>query len=98
MCSLAFGNNITAIVNALFFKVNFYSIINIYFMINAIRSVLGDKYICVNREDDTPYMLIECKTFGKEHNKELVRIRSTTKFSGCEKFCVVLLSAIISLP
>ena len=31
--------------------------------------------ICVNREDGTPYMLIECKTFGKEHNKELVRIR-----------------------
>ena len=31
--------------------------------------------ICVNREDETPYMLIECKTFGKEYNKELVRIR-----------------------
>ena len=31
--------------------------------------------ICVNREDGTPYMLIECKTFGKEYNKELVRIR-----------------------
>lgn len=31
--------------------------------------------ICVNREDGTPYMLIECKTFGKEYNKELARIR-----------------------
>lgn len=31
--------------------------------------------ICVNREDGTPYMLIECETFGKEYNKELARIR-----------------------
>ncbi len=31
--------------------------------------------ICVSREDGTPYMLIECKTFGKEYNKELARIR-----------------------
>lgn len=31
--------------------------------------------ICVNREDGTPYMLIECKTYGKEYNKELARIR-----------------------
>lgn len=31
--------------------------------------------ICVNREDGTPYMLIECKTFDKEYNKELARIR-----------------------
>ena len=31
--------------------------------------------ICVHREDGTPYMLIECKTFGKEYNKELARIR-----------------------
>lgn len=31
--------------------------------------------ICVNREDGTPYMLIECKTFGKEYNKKLARIR-----------------------
>ena len=31
--------------------------------------------ICVNREDGTPYMLIECKTFGKKYNKELARIR-----------------------
>ena len=30
--------------------------------------------ICVNREDGSPYMLIECKTFGKEYNKELVKI------------------------
>ena len=30
--------------------------------------------ICVNREDGTPYMLIECKTYGKEHNKELAKI------------------------
>ncbi len=31
--------------------------------------------ICVNSEDGTPYMLIECKTYGKEYNKELARIR-----------------------
>ncbi len=31
--------------------------------------------ICVNREDGTPYMLIECKTFGQKYNKELARIR-----------------------
>ncbi len=31
--------------------------------------------ICVNREDATPYMLIECKTYGKEYNKELAKIR-----------------------
>lgn len=30
--------------------------------------------ICVNREDGTPYMLIECKTFGKEYRKELTKI------------------------
>lgn len=26
--------------------------------------------ICVNREDGVPYMLIECKTYGKEYKKE----------------------------
>ncbi len=30
--------------------------------------------ICVNREDGTPYMLIECKTYGKEYNKESTKI------------------------
>lgn len=30
--------------------------------------------ICVNREDGAPYMLIECKTYGKEYNKELAKI------------------------
>ena len=30
--------------------------------------------ICVNREGATPYMLIECKTYGKEYNKELAKI------------------------
>ena len=30
--------------------------------------------ICVNREDGAPYMLIECKTFGKEYNKESAKI------------------------
>ena len=30
--------------------------------------------ICVNREDGTPYILIECKTYGKEYNKEFARI------------------------
>lgn len=31
--------------------------------------------ICVNCEDGTPYMLIECKTYGKAYNKELAKIR-----------------------
>jgi len=30
--------------------------------------------ICVNREDGTPYMLIECKTYGKEYNKAAAKI------------------------
>lgn len=30
--------------------------------------------ICVNRDDGTPYMLIECKTYGKEYNKESAKI------------------------
>lgn len=30
--------------------------------------------ICVNRPDGTPYMLIECKTYGKEYNKESAKI------------------------
>lgn len=30
--------------------------------------------ICVNREDGTPYLLIECKTYGKEYNKESAKI------------------------
>ena len=30
--------------------------------------------ICVNRDDYTPYMLIECKTYGKEYNKESAKI------------------------
>ena len=31
--------------------------------------------ICVNREDGTPYMLIECKTIGREYDKELTNTR-----------------------
>ena len=30
--------------------------------------------ICVNREDGTPYMLIECKTYDKEYKKELAKL------------------------
>lgn len=30
--------------------------------------------ICVNREDGTPYMLIECKTYGKEYNRASAKI------------------------
>ena len=30
--------------------------------------------VCVNRDDGTPYLLIECKTFGKEYNKESAKI------------------------
>lgn len=35
----------------------------------------GRADICINREDGTPYMLVECKTFGKKYNEELVKIR-----------------------
>jgi type I restriction enzyme M protein len=31
--------------------------------------------ICVNREDGSPYLLIECKACGKEFDKELARTR-----------------------
>jgi len=34
----------------------------------------GQLDICVNREEGTPYMLIECKTYGKEYNKESAKI------------------------
>lgn len=30
--------------------------------------------ICVTRDDGTEYLLIECKTYGKEYNKELARM------------------------
>ncbi len=30
--------------------------------------------ICVNREDGTPYLLVECKTYGKEFDKESNKI------------------------
>lgn len=30
--------------------------------------------ICVNREDGTPYMLIECKTYGEKYYRELTKI------------------------
>lgn len=31
--------------------------------------------ICVNREDGSEYLLIECKTYGKEFDKEFIRIK-----------------------
>lgn len=30
--------------------------------------------VCVNHEDGTPYILIECKTYGKEYNKAFAKI------------------------
>lgn len=38
------------------------------------HSTSGRLDISVNREDGTPYMLIECKTYGKEYNKESAKI------------------------
>lgn len=38
------------------------------------RGTSGRLDICVNREDGTPYMLIECKTYGKEYNKESAKV------------------------
>ncbi|MDR1552836.1 MAG: type I restriction enzyme HsdR N-terminal domain-containing protein, partial [Prevotellaceae bacterium] len=31
--------------------------------------------ICVNRDDGTEYLLIECKTYGKEFDKEFIRMK-----------------------
>lgn len=39
------------------------------------RGTSGRLDICVNKEDGTPYLLIECKTAGKEFDKELTKIR-----------------------
>lgn len=39
------------------------------------RGTSGRLDICVNKEDGTPYLLIECKTAGKEFDKELSKIR-----------------------
>ena len=30
--------------------------------------------VCVNRDDGIPYLLIECKTYGKEYNRESAKI------------------------
>lgn len=53
--------------------------------------------ICVNREDGTPYLLIECKTYGKEFNTELNRIHKDGgqlftyfQLSGCKADIIML--------
>lgn len=53
--------------------------------------------ICVNRNDGSPYLLIECKTYGKEFNKELARIRKDGgqlftyfQLSGCKADVMML--------
>jgi len=54
--------------------------------------------ICVTREDDSEYLLIECKTFGKEFDKELVRMKKDggqlfTYFKFSNKADIILLYA-----
>lgn len=53
--------------------------------------------ICVNRNDGSPYLLIECKTYGKEFNKELARIHKDGgqlftyfQLSGCKADVMML--------
>ena len=53
--------------------------------------------ICVNRNDRSPYLLIECKTYGKEFNKELARIHKDGgqlftyfQLSGCKADVLML--------
>ena len=53
--------------------------------------------ICVNRDDGTPYLLIECKTYGKEFEKELSNIHKNGgqlftyfQLSGCKADVLML--------
>lgn len=53
--------------------------------------------ICVNREDGSPYLLIECKTYGKEFDKELKKIHKDGgqlftyfQLSGCKADVIML--------
>jgi len=53
--------------------------------------------ICVNRNDGTPYLLIECKTYGKEFNKELAKTQKDGgqlftyfQLSGCKADVIML--------
>lgn len=53
--------------------------------------------ICINREDGSPYMLIECKTYGKEYNKESAKIHKDGgqlftyfQLSGCKADVLML--------
>lgn len=53
--------------------------------------------ICVNREDGTPYMLVECKTYGREYNKESAKIHKNGgqlftyfQLSGCKADVIML--------
>ncbi len=53
--------------------------------------------ILVNREDGTPYMLIECKTYGKEFDKELNKtckdggqLFTYFQLSGCKADVIML--------
>jgi len=54
--------------------------------------------ICVNREDGSEYLLIECKTYGKEFDKEFTRIKKDggqlfTYFKFSNKADVIMLYA-----
>ena len=53
--------------------------------------------ICVNRNDGSPYLLIECKTYGKEFEKELSNIHKNGgqlftyfQLSGCKADVLML--------
>ncbi|MDE5579243.1 MAG: restriction endonuclease subunit S [Alistipes sp.] len=56
--------------------------------------------ICVNREDGTPYLLVECKTYGKEFDRELAKVRKDGgqlftyfQLSGCKADVMMLYSS-----
>lgn len=61
------------------------------------RSTSGRLDICVNREDGSPYLLIECKRYGKEFSKELAKIHrdggqlfTYFQLSGCKADVIML--------
>lgn len=54
--------------------------------------------ICVNRDDSSEYLLIECKTYGKEFDKEFIRMKKDggqlfTYFKFSNKADVIMLYA-----
>ncbi|MFR9498213.1 MAG: restriction endonuclease subunit S [Rikenellaceae bacterium] len=59
--------------------------------------------VCVNHDDGTPYLLIECKTYGKEFDKELAKTHKDGgqlftyfQLSGCKADVIMLYASELS--